>query len=216
MHSFHRSRGRIFFEVSCALAIAVCLANAWKQTGASALLAAAAVAGLFGIINAFDMLQRRPADAEEPQRIDFETVEQGDLPVAVEAAVEATVVELPLTTDQEEAEPVAVALPQAIRNGQAKARRKGGGRKPSAREEATVTEIAPVEAVEAAVEVPEVEEAEVPELAAADEPDVEMPVDGEFAFPADDEPAQPHIAPLFEPEPFARMPRRAFGRRGRL
>jgi hypothetical protein len=38
----------------------------------------------------------------------------------------------------------------------------------------------------------------------------------EFASISELEATHPHIAPLFEPEPFARMPRPAFGRRGRL
>ena len=46
-------------------------------------------------------------------------------------------------------------------------------------------------------------------------PEVEH-VDDEFAFIPGDEAVQSHIAPLFEPEPFVRMPRQAFGRRGRI
>ena len=53
------------------------------------------------------------------------------------------------------------------------------------------------------------EEAEVPGL--------ELPEELESAeFPPFEETTSTHIAPLFEPEPFARMPRRAFGRRGQL
>ena len=204
MHSVYRSRGRIFFEVSCALAVAVCLAGAWKQTGASALLAAAAVAALFGIINAFDMLQRRPARTDEPQRIDFETVEQAELPVRPDPAVETRVVELPLATGHEEAEPAAAPLPQAIRDGQAKSRRKSSGRRAGAAEKTKVAETAPV------AQVAEVETVEA-ELA--------MPVEDEQEFAgllSAEEATHAHIEPLFEPEPFARMPRRAFGRRGQL
>ena len=44
MHSFHHSRSRILFEVFCALAISASCVSAWMQTGAQALLPAAAVA----------------------------------------------------------------------------------------------------------------------------------------------------------------------------
>ena len=52
------------------------------------------------------------------------------------------------------------------------------------------------------------EEASLPEAAHSG--------DAEFASVPELEAAHPHIAPLFEPEPFARMPRPAFGRRGRI
>ncbi len=79
MHSFRQSRTRILFEVFCALAISASCVGAWMQTGASALLSAAAVSALYGLVHAFDMVGRRTAVAVEPQRIDFATDDQGDL-----------------------------------------------------------------------------------------------------------------------------------------
>ena len=63
MHSFHHSRGRILFEVLCALAVSVSCVQAWMQTGASALLGAAAAAALYGIVHLFDL--RGPVPAVE-------------------------------------------------------------------------------------------------------------------------------------------------------
>ena len=60
MHSFHHSRGRILFEVLCALAVSVSCVQAWMQTGASALLGAAAAAALYGIVHLFDLRGRAP------------------------------------------------------------------------------------------------------------------------------------------------------------
>lgn len=68
MHSPQHSRGRILFEVMCAWAAAASCAGAWIQTGASALLPAAAAAFLYGAVHLFDMAGRNPARAEEPQR----------------------------------------------------------------------------------------------------------------------------------------------------
>lgn len=60
MHSFQRSRAKILFEVACALALSASFAAAWQQTGAPALIAAAAVAGLYGLVHLFDLRQRQP------------------------------------------------------------------------------------------------------------------------------------------------------------
>ena len=80
MHSFHQSRGRILFEVLCALGIVASCVGAWQQTGASALLAAAAVAGLYGFVHLFDLVRGEPLEAAAPQRIDFEPEAEAVLP----------------------------------------------------------------------------------------------------------------------------------------
>ena len=68
MHSFRHSRGRIFFEVFCAFAISASCVGAWMQTGARALLAAAAVAALYGFVHAFDLSGRNPhAAVDQPE-----------------------------------------------------------------------------------------------------------------------------------------------------
>ena len=45
MHSFHQSRGRIFFDFFCVLVIVASCMGAWMQTGASALIGAAGATG---------------------------------------------------------------------------------------------------------------------------------------------------------------------------
>lgn len=75
MHSFHRSRGRILFEVFCTLGVSASCAGAWMQTGASALLAAAAVAGLYGLVLLFDLRGPKAAVAADVAATD----DQGDL-----------------------------------------------------------------------------------------------------------------------------------------
>ena len=64
MHSFQRSRAIILFEVACALVLSASFAAAWQQTGASALIAAAAVAGLYGLIHLFDLRQRHAGEVQ--------------------------------------------------------------------------------------------------------------------------------------------------------
>lgn len=55
MHGFQRSRGRIVFEVLCAVVVSASFAMAWLQTGASAFVPAAAVAALYGFVHLFDL-----------------------------------------------------------------------------------------------------------------------------------------------------------------
>jgi len=197
MHSFH-SRGRIFFEVFCALVVAASCAGAWMQTGAWALLPAAFAALLYGFVHTFDLAGRRPAVAEEPQRIDFATDGQGDL-LAYQDAGE------PLAADDvvEEAGLVEPAAPLASGSRRAKAPRKGG-RGASAPKEAKVSERVLPEELEVAMPAPpEEEEVAVP-----------APPDEEVAVPLSPEAvAHTALAPLFEPEPFARQQRAVFGRK---
>ena len=199
MHSFQPSRGRILFEVFCAFAVVASMVGAWRQTDASALLVAATVAGLYGFVRLFDMPGRKKAEAVEPQRIDFEP-ETADIVVPMVAAVPQPAVE-----ETEAVEPPEARAGSGRRSGGS---RKGGGRRAKAPKVAKAVEAVPVDEVE--VPWPMAEGAKAAETA---EPAFE---EEEFVFPHDEESSQPHIAPLFEPEPFARMPRRAFGRRGRL
>lgn len=194
MHSFRQSRTRILFEVFCALAISASCVGAWMQTGASALLLAAAVSAFYGLIHAFDMVGRRAAVAVEPQRIDFATGDQGDLLAYESAGEPPAVVERRLDTDKaiEQPEPVEATHKSASRR--AKAPRKGGGRRVNASKEEGVTQLAPLEDDKIASIHPEVAEA------------------GSLIAP--EEVVQPHIEALFEPDPFVRMQRRAFGRKG--
>ena len=156
MHSFHHSRGRIFFEVSCALGISASCVGAWMQTGASAMLPAAFITALYGLVHAFDLARRNLAVARPADIAEAVTGDQGDLLQYLE------------TSEPE----------------------------PQVREE--------------------VEAATVPEDA---EPDAQSESGGELEDPTDtqegfDEPEYTPVVPLFEPEPFVRKQRAAFGRKG--
>jgi hypothetical protein len=93
MHSFHHSRGRILFEVFCAFAVVASLVGAWRQTHASALLVAAVAAALYGMVHLFDLDRRDPAEATEPQRIDFEPEADVDVPALKTVEIPLAVVE---------------------------------------------------------------------------------------------------------------------------
>lgn len=216
MHSFQPSRGRILFEVFCALAVVASMVGAWRQTDASALLTAAAAAALFAMVRLFDLGRHVPVRAEEPQRIEFEPDVPDAAPAAPAAKVPLAAVE-PLPTAPGASEEPELVEP-APRTGAGRRKggaRKTGGRRASAPKVAKVVEFAAVEEAEPAprVEVAQpvlLEEPEIAEAPVAEEADIETP-----EFPVEPAHHVPH-APLFEPEPFVRMPRAAFGRRGRL
>jgi hypothetical protein len=184
MHSFHHSRGRIVFEVLCALVIAASCYGAWAQTGASALLPAAAVAALYGLLHLFDLRQPRPARFVEPHRMALDDQPRSERPADAGSEQAAVVAEEPDAAGPAlEAEPAKPKKPRASKPRRTKTMRKGGRRADD--ESVPVTANAPAE----------------PEQDAAPSP------------PAFDEPAPSNIEPLFEPEPFVRMPRPAFGRK---
>ena len=195
MHSFHQSRSRIVFEVFCALAISASCAGAWMQTGAWALLPAAAAASLYAVVHSFDLGRRRPTVAADPQRIDFAADQHVDLPAPLDASVPLAAAEHQLTTGDGTEDAVLVEpAPQAKVSRRAKAPGKGGGRRTSAPKEAKVAALVPPA------------EAEVSEPVPGENMEVAMPVPSEDVahFP---------LTPLFEPEPFVRQQRAAFGRK---
>jgi hypothetical protein len=196
MRSFHQSRGRLFFEVFCALVVAVSCAGAWMQTGAWALLPAALVALLYGVVHAFDLARRNPAGAADPERIDFATDQHGSLLVPLDSGVPLAAADQPVPTDKtvEEVKLVELAAPRASKGRQAKAPRKGGGRRAGEPKESKVTERASPE------------EAKVAASLAIEKAEVAAPLPPEEA-------AHIPLAPLFEPEPFARQQRAVFGRK---
>jgi hypothetical protein len=196
MHRFQPSRGRILLEVFCALAVVASMVGAWQQTHASALLTAAAAVGLLAMIRLFDLGRREPAVAEEPQRIGFGPEVQDQVPAASSVEELVTAVEpLPMPLPVNEAPESVEPAPRAGNGRRKGGSRKGGGRRAGAPKEAEVLELAPAE---------EVEVADLPVAAV------------EIAETASAEPAHVPHAPLFEPEPFVRMQRQAFGRRGRI
>ena len=196
MHSFHRSRGKLIFEVLCVLVIAASCAEAWMQTGAWAFLPMALVALLYGVVHAFELVRRGPVSAADPERIDFETNQPGSLPAPLDSGLPLAEANQKVTTDMtvEEVKLVELAAPRESKARRAKAPRKSGGRRASEPKETNVSERTPPEEAEVAVPVP-IEKA-----------DVAAPLPPEEA---------PHVplAPLFEPEPFARQQRAMFGRK---
>jgi len=195
MHSFHHSRGRIFFEVLCAFGIAASCVWAWQQTYATAMLPAAGIAGLYGLVHFFDMFRRRPAVAE---------------PVVVQPAAEQSepapvFVEPPVF----EAPVFAEAPVEAVVEPAPKRKRK------SSRQPAKVAPVAPEPEVVEAVAAPEPEVVE-PEVFEAPEPEVvELQPTMRIVDDVPDEPEYTPATPLFEPEPFVRQQRAAFGRKAR-
>lgn len=167
MHSFQPSRGRIIFEVFCALGISASLAGAWQQTGASALLAGSIAAGLFGLSHAFGTRRGR-AMVDEPQRIDFATDERGsiiaDLEPAQAMASEAP--ELAATVDIIEPAP---PTPSPKRARKPKAPRKSEGRRSKAAEEAAIGE--PSTSAQMGAVMPIVREEEHPRIEPLFEPE---------------------------------------------
>ena len=192
MHSFHQSRGRILFEVFCALGISASCVFAWMQTYAPAMLAVAGFAGLYGLVHAFDMARRRPAVADPVEAAEPVTDDRGDLLVYLEAD------EPELLLD---AEPPVAEAANVVEEAQPEVA------EPVAAE--SVQESEP-EVIEPAKE-PE----PVAELVQEAEPEAVEPVQ-EPADPVGldpDEPEYSPVAPLFEAEPFVRKQRAAFGRR---
>jgi hypothetical protein len=92
MHSFHHSRGRVLFEIFCALTIAASCVVAWQQSYISAFLAIGGVAALYAMVHATDLRRPREAVAAVGPVIEPHAEEQGDL-LAYEPPVVALVVE---------------------------------------------------------------------------------------------------------------------------
>ena len=215
MHSFQPSRGRILVEVFCALAVVASMVGAWRQTGASALLTAAAAAAIYAMVRLFDLARNEPAQVEEPQCVEFETAAQDAEPAIPAVQAPPAAVDTPPVPElgSEQAEPVELA-PRTGAGRRKGGSRKSAGRRASAQKAAEVIEFTPAEE-------PMAEPlAEIAPPARAGDPDIaDAPVTEDHDVQGPDAPVEPaHVphAPLFEPEPFVRMSRAAFGRRGRI
>ena len=187
MHSYQHSRGRILFEVACAFGISASCVWAWQQTYATALLPAAAIAALYGLVHAFDLVRRRPAVAEaievsEPVASHIDFSPSSESPQVIEPPAEV----------------VAEAAPKRKRKPSRKAERAF-----IADIAAPEPEVAPV--IPEVVEAVEVTEPEVVDLQPAMRVVPTPPAEPEYV-PA---------TPLFEADPFVRQQRAAFGRRTR-
>jgi hypothetical protein len=197
MHSHRRSRGKIFFEAFCAVCVGVSFVGAWSQTGAWAFLAPAFLFTLFGLYWALDMVGGEakavavaapaPVPLADPEPLDDR--ESAVMPeirfVRFEAPVEAVV------------EPAAAV----------------------AGEPETDTDVVPFVSDPAPVAEPQPKKAKKVRTARrAAEPVIQQiaapaPVVEELGL---DEPSyEAHIEPLFDPQPFARQARPAFGKRPR-
>lgn len=125
MNSFHHSRGRILFEVLCGLGISASLAGAWLQTDASALLAAAALSLVCGLVRLSDISGRKAAPEAVAQEEPAATVETVETVEEAQPAVELKAIRTkaprkkaaPRAKPPKEtptAEPVAVEEPEAL------------------------------------------------------------------------------------------------------
>ena len=87
MHSHHRARGTILFEVFCALSLAASFVVASDQTGSPALLGSASIFGLFALYWSFGLFARNPvAEAAQPPAeplVALAEARQADVEIAV-------------------------------------------------------------------------------------------------------------------------------------
>ena len=188
MHSAHHSRGRIVFEVFCALALAGSLAGAWAQTDASALLSAAAVAALYGLWHLTDLRRPRPSRSSVPA----------------------------LPADDEQGDLLAYAPPAPARPEPSESPVGEGakpGRKAPKPRKSRVKEARPT--IAEITDRLEREIGKVAEEPAAPDPEPQPGLAPEVVDSADDAPEYVPATPLFEPEPFVRQQRAAFGRKAR-
>ena len=184
MSSFRQSRSRIFFDTVCAFGMSTFCAVAWTQIDATAMLGAAAVAGIYGLMRFTDMFQRSPvADQGAVEEPAIEVEQIAIEPEPMTPAVERKPVDLAGPTPELKPEVVAALVRKPKR-------------KP-ARKPAKIA--APVEQTAAD------EPASVGQPSA--EPEQPRAIESESDYSAP-------IAPLFEPEPFVRQQQRAaFGRK---
>jgi hypothetical protein len=164
MHRHHRARGKVLFEVLCALSLAASFAGAWDQTGSLALLASASIMALFAFYWSFGLVARdRSDDAAQP--------------TAIVADAQETEVEIPMQEEVIASTLQVLAEPELVAAGPKKQRAR------KAKKAAVV--VAPV------VEAPE-------------------PVAIEQSISNG-----PPLEQLFDPQPYVRQPRLAFGRKAR-
>jgi len=202
MHSHRSPRGRIFFEVLSAVSVGASFVGAWIQTGAWAFLVPAFVFTLFGLYWSFDMFGRsavavavQPGAAPEAAR----EIE----PVAAPAAIRTfEPAEEYVAFDPEPAVEQPVALEIAGYAPEPAVEEKPKRRPKKAKPEAVAIVAEPVAD-------PEPEPVIEPVIHQAPTVFEEAP-----SF-EDEEHHEPHMEKLFDPQPFARQARPAFGKRPR-
>ena len=189
MQSFHHSRGKVLFEISCALAVSASCVGAWMQTGAWALLVAASIAALYGFSHAFDLKACRPAAAVESANAEPINVGPDGVLSDEWAGVPLTATDDHRASEEavENASPVEPAMDSTKTKAcRAKGRRKSGDRLTKRAKEAKATTFAPQAKAEISTTMMAAEEVHSPPV------------------------------PLFEPQPFMRHTRVTFGRKDNL
>jgi hypothetical protein len=183
MQSFHRSSGKILFELFCAFAVSASCVGAWMQTGAWSLLVAASVAALYGFSHAFDLARRRPAvasaDTELATGNPDGVLSDGDADVPLTATDGQSMTEARIE-NADPVDPAEGAPPAKVRR--TKTRRKSGVRRTNGGKQTKAVEAVPL----------------------AEDDISASPAAGEAHFP---------LVPLFEPQPFMRQQRPVFGRK---
>ena len=195
MHSHRRPRGRILFEAICALTVGVSFVGAWIQTGAWAFIGPAFVFTLFGLYWAIDLFgQESPALAAHSVAAPLRVAEPEPV-LDKESAVMPEIRFEPFEAHVEAApEPVGDHLDE-----------------PEVHTDVVPFVPEPVIAPEPVMMTeprPRAKKARAPKKAA--EPVVEQAP----ALSAAEQHEQ-HIEQLFDPQPFARHARPAFGKRSR-
>jgi len=208
MHSHRRPRGRIFFEVLCAVTVGASFVGAWIQTGAWAFIGPAFVFTLFGLYWSFDMFgSREPARAaaavEPAPALAFVGESEPVAPPVEIRTFEPAAAYVPESAIEE---PVALAAADYAPEPVVEAKPKRRPKKAKPEPVAMVAEPDPQPVAEPVVE-PVVEQAPV----VFDE----APSFEEASSFDKDEHHEPHIEPLFDPQPFVRQARPAFGKRPR-
>src|SRR4051812_34353956 len=121
MHNLQQSRPRILFDAVCALGIAASCVAAWMQTWSTAMLPAAAIAGLYGLVRASDMLRREPKAAApekaaeligEPAPLVEPAAERIELPVEVPPAADKKAARKPRKAAKLAKEPAVSEAPE--------------------------------------------------------------------------------------------------------
>ena len=177
MHSHHRARGKILFEVLCALSLAASLAAAWDQTGSSALLASASIVALFALYWSFGLFARRRVDVAQPAAVVAQPT--ATVPQPISALVEALKAEVQPAAQEE------IFAREAVVPSEPEPAAAAPKKRPARKAKKAATVVAPV--------------VERPEPVAVGEPAPEP-------FP---------LEQLFDPQPFVRQARPAFGRKAR-
>jgi hypothetical protein len=198
MQSHRRPRGKIAFESFCAVCVGASFVGAWIQTGAWAFLAPAFVFTLFGLYWSFDMFGSREAVQAPVERAPAPiVVAEPELFTAAEPAsrgIEIVAIE-EFVADIEPAAPAEPMAPE-----------------PAAAFVAEPESVVPAKPKRRAKKAEKVVERMIePVVAPAPVAEAE-PVTDEPFF--EDHP-EPHIEQLFDPQPFVRQARPAFGKRPR-